>query len=112
MSSYQTRRGSFGHFLRGFLQDDGARFREVLTQEQIEQTARQHNVSFATGKDDIYTVPLTLWAFVTQVVSESKSCLAAVARVLAWLTAVGRDICDAGTGAYCKARANPCLVLV
>src|SRR2546422_1111629 len=106
MPSYQTQAGSFRHFLRGFLQDDGARFREILTAEQIEQTARQHNLSFGTGNDDIYTVPLTLWAFVTQVVSESKSCLAAVARVLAWLTAVGRQICDAGTGAYCKARAK------
>lgn len=104
--SYRSRQGSFQHFLRGFLQDDGRRFREVLTEEQIERTAQQQNLCFGTGKDDIYTVPLTLWAFVTQVVSESKSCLAAVARVLAWLTKLGRALCDAGTGAYCKARAK------
>ena len=30
----------------------------------------------------------------------------AVARVLAWLTQLGRPVCDAGTGAYCKARAK------
>lgn len=106
MSSYQTRRDSFQQVLRSFLQDDGARFREVLTDEQIQQTARQQNLSFGTGEDDIYTVPLTLWAFVSQVASESKSCLAAVARVLAWLTKLGRTVCDAGTGAYCKARAK------
>lgn len=105
MTSYQTQRG-FQHFLRGFLQDDGGRFRAVLTAEQIEQTARQQHLSFGTGAGDIFSVPLTLWAFVTQVVSESKSCLAAVARVLVWLTAVGRQVCDAGTGAYCKARAK------
>jgi Transposase DDE domain len=105
-SSYQSQQGSFQEFLRGFLQDDGTRFREVLTEEQIERTARQQTLSFGTGKDDIYTVPLTLWVFVTQVVSESKTCLAAVARVLAWLTKLGRAICDAGTGAYCKARAK------
>jgi putative transposase len=29
-----------------------------------------------------------------------------VARVLAWLTKQGRPFCDAGTGAYCKARAK------
>ena len=106
MTSYPIRRGSFSHFLRSFLQDDNARFREVLTQEQIERAARLQNLSFGTGTDDIYSLPVTLWAFVTQAASESKSCLAAVARVLAWLTSQGRQVCDAGTGAYCKARAK------
>jgi IS4 transposase len=106
MSSYQTRSGSFQHFLRSFLHDDGARFREVLSDEQIERIARLQQLSFGAGKDDIYSVSLTLWAFVSQAVSESKSCLAAVARVLAWLTKLGRPVCDAGTGAYCKARAK------
>jgi len=106
MTSYPTRSGSFRHFLRSFLQDDGARFREVLSDAQIERAARLQNLSFGTGKDDIYSLPLTLWAFVTQTASESKSCVAAVARVLAWLTSQGRQVCDAGTGAYCKARAK------
>jgi hypothetical protein len=102
----QTRPRSFRHFLASFLQDNGTRFRDVLTQEQIEQAAQQENLSFGAGADDIYTVPLTLWAFVTQVVAEQKSCVAAVARVLVFLTALGRKVCDAGTGAYCKARAK------
>jgi hypothetical protein len=106
MPAYHNRRGSFQHFLRSFLQDDGTRFRDVLTDDQIERTARQQNLSFGAGPDDIYSVPLTLWAFVSQAVSESKSCLAAVARVLAWRTKLGRTVCDAGTGAYCKARAK------
>ena len=106
MESHHTQGGSFQQFLRGFLEDDGSRFREVLGDDQIERVARLNNLSFGAGKDDIYTVPLTLWAFVTQSVSESKSCLAAVARVLAWLTTLGRAACSAGTGAYCKARAK------
>jgi Transposase DDE domain len=106
MSLYPTRPGSFQHFLRGFLQDGGARFRDVLPDEQIERIARLENLSFGTGRHDVYSLPLTLWAFVTQTVSESKSCVAAVARVLAWLTQQGRAACDAGTGAYCKARAK------
>src|ERR1700683_129624 len=106
MLSYQTKSGSFQHFRRSFLQDDGSRFREVLADEQIERAARLQNLSFGTGKDDIYSVPVTLWAFVSQAVSESKSCVAAVARVLAWLTKLARPVCDAGTGAYCKARAK------
>ena len=106
MPSYQTRPRPFQQFLRVFLQDDNHRFRDVLTEEQIERTAQQQQLSFGTGTQDIYTLPLTLWLFVTQVVSEAKSCLAAVARLLAWLTKVGRAVCDAGTGAYCKARAK------
>jgi len=65
MTSYPIQRDSFRHFLRSFLQDDGARFRAVLTEDQIERAARLQNLSFGTGKDDIYSLPLTLWAFVT-----------------------------------------------
>jgi Transposase DDE domain len=106
MTSYQTRRGSFQHFLRSFVQGDSFRFREVLSDKQIERAARLQNLSFGTGTNDIYSLPLTLWAFVSQAVSESKSCVAAVARVLVWLTKLGRPVCDAGSGAYCKARAK------
>jgi hypothetical protein len=106
MASYQTSGGSFRHFLRSFVQDDGTHFREVLTDEQIQRAAQVLNLSFGTGPNDIFSLPLTLWAFVTQVVSESKSCVAAVARVLAFLTAQGRRACAAGSGAYCKARAK------
>jgi hypothetical protein len=106
MPSYQTPARSFPQFLRSFLQDDAVGFRAVLSDDQVEQTARECQVSFGAGCHDIYTVPLTLWAFVTQALSESKSCLAAVARVLVWLAHLGRSLCHAGTGAYCKARAK------
>lgn len=107
MSFYSSGRGrSFQHFLRGFLQFDGPCFGNVLTEEQIDQTAQQEDLAFGAGENDIYSVPLTLWAFVTQVVSDQKSCVAAVARVLALLTTLGRKMCDCGTGAYCKARAK------
>ena len=106
MPSYSTRGGSFRHVLRSFLQDDSNRFGEVLTNEQIERAAQLQNLSFGAGAHDIYSLPLTLWAFVTQVASESKSCVATVARVLAWLSSQGRSVGAAGTGAYCKARAK------
>jgi hypothetical protein len=97
---------TFRQFLNGFLQTDELPCRDVLTTSQIEQTAAAENVSFGTGADDVYSVPLTLWAFITQVVSDQKSCVAAVARVLVLLSILGRKPCDAGTGAYCKARAK------
>jgi hypothetical protein len=97
---------TFRHFLNGFVQSDSLPFRDVLTEEQIEQAAAAENLSFGTGAKDIYSVALTLWAFIAQVLSDQKSCVAAVARVLALLTALGRDACHAGSGAYCKARAK------
>ena len=105
MSGYPTPRRSFQQFLRSFLHD-GSRFGQVLSNEQIERAAQLENLSFGTGTADIYSLPLTVWAFVTQVTSESKSCVAAVARVLAWLASQGRPVASAGTGAYCKARAK------
>jgi Transposase DDE domain len=108
MPSYQPAAGSatFGHFLQGFVDDENLPFRQVLTAAQIEQVAATEQVSFGTDADAIYSVPLTLWAFITQVLSEHKSCVAAVARVIVFLTALGRAACAAGTGAYCKARAK------
>jgi hypothetical protein len=77
-----------------------------LSAAQIEQVAAAEHVSFGSGAGEVYSVPLTLWAFLAQVLSDQKSCVAAVARVLVLLTVLGRQPCHAGTGAYCKARAK------
>jgi hypothetical protein len=108
MSSYHhpSTGATFRQFLNGFVQADGLPFRDVLTTTQIEQTAAAENVAFGTGATDTYSVALTLWAFIAQVLSEQKSCVAAVARVLVLLASLGREPCNAGTGAYCKARAK------
>jgi len=97
---------SFSQTLRSFAQGDELPFRGILTAERIQQIASQEGVSFGTGATDVYSVPVTLWAFLSQTVSSSKSCLAAVARVLVLLGVLGRQPCNAGTGAYCKARAK------
>jgi len=108
MSSYQPAGvgATFRQFRDGFLQGDELPFREVLTAALIEQAAAAEQVAFGGGADEVYSVPLTLWAFVAQVLSDQKSCVAAVARVLVLLAALGRPACHAGTGAYCKARAK------
>ena len=97
---------SFQQTLRSFIQADGLSFRNVLTAERISEIADQERVSFGTGEGDVYSVAVTLWAFLSQAVSSTKSCVAAVARVLALLTVLGRQPCNAGSGAYCKARAK------
>jgi Transposase DDE domain len=105
-SSYRSSAvgATFRQFLHGFLHTDDLPFRDALTASQIEQAATADKVSFGTGANDVYSVPVTLWAFIAQVLSDQKSCLAAVARVLVLLATLGRKPCGAGTGAYCKAR--------
>jgi hypothetical protein len=100
------RQATFHQVLGSFAQADGLPFQEVLTREQIEEAARAEKLSFATGDEQIYSPALTTWAWLSQAVADHKSCLAAVARVLVLLNALGRPLCSAGTGAYCKARAK------
>jgi hypothetical protein len=95
---------TFAATLDSFANAEGLPFADVLPQEQIEEIARQEGVSFANGPGDIYTPAITVWAFIAQCLSASKSCVAAVARVLVLRTAMGLPICCSGTGAYCKAR--------
>jgi putative transposase len=97
---------SFQHTLHSFLQKDGLPLREVLTEDHIAQAVAADGLAFGNGPSDVWSVPLTVWAFLTQVSSAQKSCVAAVARVLTLLAILGRDPCHSGSGAYCKARAK------
>jgi hypothetical protein len=63
-------------------------------------------VAFAAADDDVYTPALTLWGFIGQVLSGRKSCVAAVARIIALRIAMDLPPCSAATGANCKARAK------
>ena len=92
--------------LQGFAHDPGLPFAQALPETTIQQAADDAGLDFAHGPDDVYTPALTLWAFVTQVLSASKSCVAAVARVLVLRIALDLPPCSANTGAYCKARAK------
>ena len=59
-------------------------------------------------EDAVYTPPVTLWAFLSQMVhkAEQRSCVAAVARVVVLLAALGHKPPSGNTGAYCRARAK------
>lgn len=111
MSFYQTPRllpRRFRLILDSFLQGDGLSFADVLSEEQIQEVFDEEGVSFAEGEDDVYTPSVTLWAFLSQVLfkDEQRSCVAAVARVVVLLVALGKKPCSEKTGAYCKARAK------
>jgi Transposase DDE domain len=97
---------SFAAVLNTCAQSPDVPFRGVLTEEQIEAVAAEEGVAFGDGPGCVFSAAVTLWAFLTQVLSKDKSCAAAVARVIVLLVALGREPCSANTGAYCKARAK------
>src|SRR6185503_8110773 len=47
---------------------------------------------------------VTLWVFLSQVLSQDHSCRAAVARLIAHRISQGQSPCSSETGAYCQAR--------
>jgi hypothetical protein len=104
--SFYSQRPTFGTVLRSFGSADGLPFADALSEEDINNACKEEGVDFANGPDDVYTPAVTLWAFLAQCLSASKSCVAAVARVLVLRVSRGLSICAAGTGAYCKARAK------
>ena len=111
MSFYQGRASlprRFRLVLSSVLQAPGLPFSDVLTEQDIEDAFGDEQAWFAQEEDDVYTPPLTLWAFLSQVLhkEEQRSCLAAVSRVAVLLVALGRQPCAKNNGAYCKARAK------
>jgi putative transposase len=108
MSFYIPRRvGSrFTALCNSYAQHDGLPFASVLTEEQIQRAAVEEGVCFGADAECVFSLATTLWAFITQFTSDSRTCVAAVARVMVLLVAMGREPCSANTGAYCKARAK------
>jgi hypothetical protein len=79
----------------------GLPFADHLPAEQVHQAFRDAGGTF---RERVFTPAVTLWTFLSQVLDPDHSCRQAVARLLAWRTAVGLPPCSADTGAYCKAR--------
>lgn len=94
-------REQFGLLRRQFLQEDQLPFSNVLSEAVLKQALE--SLDFA-WKDRIYTPLITLWIFLSQVISADHSCRAAVARLIAHRVANGQSTCSPRTGAYCQAR--------
>jgi hypothetical protein len=105
MPSYPPR-PTFATLLRSFALDASLPFQEILPEEQIQDLCEQEGIHFGDGPTDVYTPAVTLWAWLSQCLSASKSCVAAVARILVLRVALDLPGCSAATGAYCKARAK------
>ena len=108
MSSYVLPRPclSLEQALAPFLQAQGLPFAAVLPTAVVEQAILNEEVNFGDTEESVFTPAITLWAFLSQVLEEDKSCRAAVSRVQALRLALGQEPCSQDTGAYCRARAK------
>jgi hypothetical protein len=88
---------------RQFAQDEALPFSDILTEDLVAQTLAEVCVSWI---DRIFSPLVTLWVFLSQVLSADHSCRAAVARLVAHRVARGQKPCSAKTGAYCQACAR------
>jgi hypothetical protein len=88
-------------FCRQFNQDCGLPFSDVLPAERVLDVLHQQTTSL---RNRLFTPLVTLWMFLSQVLSKDHSCVTAVARFLAYRTRLGLAPCSAGTSSYCKAR--------
>jgi putative transposase len=114
MSSYSSSRCclSFAQALAHFHHGEGLPFAEVLPAAVVQQAFADEDVAFGETEESVFTPAVTLWAFLSQVLEDDKSCRAAVGRVQALQVASGQEPCSLDTAAYCRARAKlPAAVL-
>jgi hypothetical protein len=93
---------SFGFFARSFAARSGCPFSDCLDEQRLEKLAQEFGLDFG----DVFTPAVTLWAFLSQCLSASKSCVSAVARVMVLRISLDLAPCSENTGGYCKARAK------
>ena len=94
---------------RRFQQAGGLPFSELLKPERVAQALAALGIEF---RERVYTPVVTLWMFLSQVLSPDHSCREAVARLLAWRLAQDQAPCSPETSSYCDARQRLPLELV
>src|SRR5271167_3289673 len=105
-SSYgsDAEKPSFSTLAAAFADDAELPFAHLLGEEELQELADKHHAHFGYKANATYSVSLTLWAFLSQCLCASKTCTAAVARVIVVVTASGGEPPSANCGAFCKAR--------
>ncbi len=86
------------HFLRDQPQ---LPFTDLLDADTVAEAVAAEGWS---GRDRFFTPLITLWTFLSQILSPDHSCRDAVSRLVAYFTALGRRACKPSTDAYCRAR--------
>lgn len=98
----------FGDVGRAILQkvDDankhpGLFFSDLLSEDKVKQECERLQHRF---RERVYTPAVTLWVFLSQVLSADHSCLEAVAKLNFWRVARGLPPCNPESNSYCEAR--------
>lgn len=91
----------FAHLREQFSSAPGLPFSDALSKERITEVLQQWGVEY---RDRLYTPWVTLWVFLSQVLSADQSCRNAVARLLSFRVAQGLSRCSTRTNTYCDAR--------
>jgi hypothetical protein len=86
-----------------FARDLGLPFADSLSELSILDALNEHGVKF---RDRLFNPFTTIWGFLSQVLSEDKSCRDAVSRILAHRAASGLKPCSPNAASYCNARAR------
>lgn len=94
-------RQQIGFLRQQFLQEGDLPLTDVLTAESVAPALEAVGTNW---KDRLFTPLVTLWVFLSQVLSADQSCRAAVARLIAHRLSRGQSACSSRTGAYCQAR--------
>lgn len=84
-----------------FSQSLGLPFKELLPSSVIKQALKQLKIRY---KQRLFDPIVTLWAFLSQVLDNDKTCHNAVSKIIAYLTGEGVEIPSTDTSAYCQAR--------
>lgn len=94
-------RQQFSFLSRQFLQDGELPLSNLLSEDIVSEVLKEAECSWV---DKIYTPLVTLWVFLSQVLSADHGCRWAVGRLIAHRLSQGQSPCSAETGAYCRAR--------
>jgi hypothetical protein len=79
----------------------GLPFAEILSESRLLGLLQEYGVSY---RDRVFSPCVTLWTFLSQVLSTDHSCNTAVARLLAYRASTGQASCSADNSSYCQAR--------
>ena len=97
--------GCVGGAIRRTVQDaknfPGLFFSTRLSPERVRSECERLQYDF---RERIYSPAITLWVFLTQVLSADHSCREAVSKLNFWRAARGLAPCNPQTNSYCEAR--------
>jgi len=87
--------------IRHLLDEPGLPLARYLPADRIRQACHSAGLRF---RQRLFTPAVTLWMFLIQMLDPDHSCRKAVARLLAYRSALNLRRCSADNGGYCKAR--------